>query len=83
MFNLRGSDVSYNPVFVSFALIGQEQATLFVGLDKVDDHLRHVLAVDGISVRDYAEIGRALAAIPQMPACWWIRPVSPVACWIT
>lgn len=64
LFNLRGSDVSYNPVFVSFALIGQEQATLFVGLDKVDDHLRHVLAVDGISVRDYAEIGRALAAIP-------------------
>lgn len=64
LFNLRGSDVSYNPVFVSFALIGQEQATLFVGLDKIDDHLRHVLAVDGISVRDYAEIGRALAAIP-------------------
>lgn len=64
LFNLRGSDVSYNPVFVSFALIGQEQATLFVGLDKVDDHLRHVLAVDGITVRDYAEIGRALAAIP-------------------
>lgn len=64
LFNLRGSDVSYNPVFVSFALIGQEQATLFVGLDKIDDHLRHVLAVDGITVRDYAEIGRALAAIP-------------------
>ncbi|MEG9625990.1 aminopeptidase P family protein [Pseudomonas guariconensis] len=64
LFNLRGSDVSYNPVFVSFALIGQEQATLFVGLDKIDDHLRHVLAVDGISVRDYAEIGRVLAAIP-------------------
>ncbi|MBF8755809.1 aminopeptidase P family protein [Pseudomonas guariconensis] len=64
LFNLRGSDVSYNPVFVSFALIGQEQATLFVGLDKIDDHLRHVLAVDGITVRDYAEIGQALAAIP-------------------
>ncbi len=64
LFNLRGSDVSYNPVFVSFALIGHEQATLFVGLDKIDDHLRHVLAVDGITVRDYAEIGQALAAIP-------------------
>lgn len=64
LFNLRGSDVSYNPVFVSFALIGQEQATLFVGPDKIDDHLRHVLAVDGITVRDYAEIAQALAAIP-------------------
>src|SRR5690606_25279605 len=38
LFNLRGSDVSYNPVFVSFALISQEQATLFVALNKVDDH---------------------------------------------
>jgi len=64
LFNLRGSDVSYNPVFVSFALIGREQATLFVGLDKIDDHLRHVLSVDGITVCDYAEIGQSLASIP-------------------
>ncbi|CAM3846656.1 putative Xaa-Pro aminopeptidase P [Pseudomonas reidholzensis] len=63
LFNLRGSDVSYNPVFVSFALVGREQAILFVGLDKLDQHLRHVLAADGIEVRDYAEIAPALGAI--------------------
>ncbi|GLO59397.1 Xaa-Pro aminopeptidase [Pseudomonas putida] len=65
LFNLRGSDVSYNPVFVSFALISQQQATVFVGQDKVDEHLRQVLAVDGIEVRDYAEIGQALGAVPS------------------
>lgn len=64
LFNLRGSDVSYNPVFVSFALISQSKAYLFVGRDKVDDHLRQVLAADGIEVRDYTEVGSALAAIP-------------------
>lgn len=64
LFNLRGSDVSYNPVFVSFALISQSKACLFVGRDKVDDHLRQVLAADGIEVRDYTEVGSALAAIP-------------------
>lgn len=64
LFNLRGSDVSYNPVFVSFALISKGQATLFVALNKVDEHLRHVLEVDGISLRDYAEVASALAAIP-------------------
>lgn len=63
MFNLRGSDVSYNPVFVSFALISQEQATLFVGLEKIDPHLRQVLSVDGIEVLGYEQIGAALAAI--------------------
>ncbi|MBI6955313.1 aminopeptidase P family protein [Pseudomonas sp. B21-023] len=64
LFNLRGSDVSYNPVFVSFALVSQDKAYLFVGRDKVDGHLRDVLAVDGIEVRDYAAVGDALSAIP-------------------
>ncbi|CAI3799067.1 hypothetical protein GLGCALEP_02246 [Pseudomonas sp. MM221] len=64
LFNLRGSDVSYNPVFLAFALISQQQAILFVGQDKVDAHLRQVLAVDGIEVRDYSEAGQALAAVP-------------------
>ncbi|MFG0412678.1 aminopeptidase P family protein [Pseudomonas sp. zjy_8] len=64
LFNLRGSDVSYNPVFLAFALINQQQAILFVGQDKVDAHLRHVLEVDGIEVRDYSEAGKALGTIP-------------------
>ena len=63
LFNLRGSDVSYNPVFVSFALIGQAQAVLFVGADKLDEHLRHVLQADGIEVRDYSQVDQALAAL--------------------
>lgn len=63
LFNLRGSDVSYNPVFLAFALISQQQAVLFVGLDKLDDHLRQVLDADGIEVRDYAEAGTALGAL--------------------
>ncbi|MFG0393294.1 aminopeptidase P family protein [Pseudomonas sp. zbq_4] len=64
LFNLRGSDVSYNPVFLAFALINEKQAILFVGQDKVDAHLRQVLAVDGIEVRDYSEAGKALGAVP-------------------
>lgn len=63
LFNLRGSDVSYNPVFVSFALVSDTQASLFVSLDKIDGHLRRVLELDGVQVRDYADIGLALAGI--------------------
>lgn len=65
LFNLRGSDVSYNPVFVAFALVSQAKAYLFVGAQKVDDHLRQVLAADGIEVRDYAEAAQALAEIGE------------------
>lgn len=63
LFNLRGSDVSYNPVFVSFALISQDQATLFIDLAKVDATLRQALEADGVVLREYAEIGAALAAV--------------------
>ncbi|WP_423203983.1 aminopeptidase P family protein [Pseudomonas kribbensis] len=65
LFNLRGGDVSFNPVFVSFALIGQQQATLFVALSKVDADLRAVLEKDGVTLRDYSEVAEALAAIPN------------------
>ncbi|EPL07965.1 aminopeptidase P family protein [Pseudomonas sp. CF161] len=64
LFNLRGADVSFNPVFVSFALISQEQATLFVALGKVDASLRAVLEQDGVSLRDYSEVAAALSAVP-------------------
>lgn len=64
LFNLRGSDVSYNPVFVSFALVGQDKAILFVAPSKLDASLRQVLEADGIEVRDYTAIHAALAEVP-------------------
>jgi Xaa-Pro aminopeptidase len=64
LFNLRGGDVSFNPVFVSFALISQQQATLFVALSKVDAELRAVLENDGVTLRDYSEVAAALAEVP-------------------
>ncbi|MDU9023738.1 aminopeptidase P family protein [Pseudomonas corrugata] len=64
LFNLRGADVSFNPVFVSFALISQQQATLFVALDKVDEALRAVLKQDGVTLRDYNDAASALREVP-------------------
>ncbi|PPS59626.1 aminopeptidase P family protein [Pseudomonas sp. SD17-1] len=63
LFNLRGSDVSYNPVFVSFALIGQHQAILFVASSKVDSAVREALESDGVQLREYEAVGSALAGI--------------------
>lgn len=65
LFNLRGGDVSFNPVFVSFALISQDQATLFVALSKVSAELRCILEEDGVTLRDYSEVADALRAVPS------------------
>ena len=64
LFNLRGSDVSYNPVFLSFALISHDQALLFVGAGKVDAELARTLAAEGVTLRDYHDVGGALAEVP-------------------
>lgn len=64
LFNLRGSDVSFNPVFVSFALVEPTRATLFIDLDKVAIELQETLERDGLTLRDYSEIHAALAALP-------------------
>ncbi|MBD8473673.1 aminopeptidase P family protein [Pseudomonas sp. CFBP 8770] len=64
LFDLRGSDVPYNPVFVAFALIGERSATLFTAGSRVDTAVRDSLAQDGIEVREYADIASALAAVP-------------------
>ena len=64
LFNLRGSDVSFNPVFVSFALVDASRATLFLDLDKINPGLREILEKDGVELRDYVEINAALASLP-------------------
>ena len=61
--NLRGSDVSYNPVFLAHLLLDLSGATLFVGAGKVDAPLAARLAADGVRLANYASAGAALAAL--------------------
>ncbi|WP_277186165.1 aminopeptidase P family protein [Caballeronia sp. BR00000012568055] len=63
IFNLRGGDVSYNPVFVAHALIGVDDATVFVADGKVPEALKQSLARDGVKVAAYAQAPESLAAL--------------------
>ena len=64
IFNLRGADVDYNPVFLAHALVDSGGACLFVGEGKVDAALQAALAADGVELRPYGEARAALAALP-------------------
>ncbi len=64
LLNLRGADVSYNPVFLAHVLVDEKRATLFVSEAKIADALRAALADDGVDVRGYEDAGAALAALP-------------------
>ncbi|MBA5604899.1 aminopeptidase P family protein [Duganella sp. FT3S] len=64
LFNLRGADVNFNPVFLSHALVDAAGATLFVADGKVAPQLRAALAHDGVTLAPYADAAAALAALP-------------------
>ena len=66
LFNLRGADVSYNPVFLAHALVAPERATLFVADGKIDPALRATLAGDGIELAPYGTLHAALAELAPL-----------------
>jgi Xaa-Pro aminopeptidase len=65
LFNLRGADVPFNPVFVAHALVTGPQATLFVADGKVKPALQAKLAADGITVAPYERATAALAELAE------------------
>lgn len=54
--NLRGSDVPYNPVFLSHLLILEEKNYLFIDEIKINSSLKEKLKKDNIEIKPYKHI---------------------------
>jgi Xaa-Pro aminopeptidase len=63
LLNLRGADVSFNPVFLAHVLIGPDRVFLFVLPEKIDSTLTQTLAEQGIEVRPYQDADQALSGL--------------------
>jgi Xaa-Pro aminopeptidase len=63
LYNLRGSDISYNPVFMGFCIVGKDENYLFVNHSKLPSDLVHVLEKDGICIKDYDSFYEFLSEI--------------------
>ncbi len=64
LFNLRGSDVDYNPVFAAYALVGLDDAVLFTDPLKTTAALRRRLQRDGVRVLSYDAWSEHLRQLP-------------------
>lgn len=53
LFNLRGSDIPFNPVFFSYAVITPTIATLYINKQQLEDSVFSYLDANGISVKEY------------------------------
>ncbi|MCJ8163486.1 aminopeptidase P family protein [Pontibacter sp. E15-1] len=65
LFNLRGSDVKCNPVVLSFALISQEAAILFINTSKLSAEDQQTLIASGVELEAYELVEKAIAALPD------------------
>lgn len=61
--NLRGNDVAYNPVFLSFMLVFPDRAELFAERSIFGDEIVNNLHSDGVELRPYDEIYGALESL--------------------
>jgi Xaa-Pro aminopeptidase len=64
-FNLRGSDVEYNPVFVAWASISEKESTLFIDIKKLSGEIKQTLEAEGIAIRSYSELTGFLSELPK------------------
>jgi len=65
LFNLRGEDVTCNPVFYAYAVIALDAAYLFIEESKVTQDLKEKLNKDGVIVKPYTAIEDFLKNIPS------------------
>ncbi|MBT6004671.1 MAG: M24 family metallopeptidase, partial [Prolixibacteraceae bacterium] len=52
-FNLRGSDIDYNPVFTGFGVVGKNESVLFVDKNKISPDLKVKLEKEKIVLLNY------------------------------
>lgn len=64
LLNLRGGDVACTPVFLSFMLVTQADATLCVQRDALGDDIFAALCGAGVTVAPYEEIYRLIGRLP-------------------
>ncbi|KAH9239214.1 hypothetical protein K456DRAFT_49447 [Colletotrichum gloeosporioides 23] len=63
LFNLRGDDIPYNPVFFSYAIITNDSATLYIDKSKLGEATRAYLSDNGIAIKSYESIFEAISAL--------------------
>lgn len=64
-FNIRGADISYNPVFLAYAIVDDDKATLYVDENKLTDEVIQFLANEQVSVKPYSKIFDKLAKLKK------------------
>ena len=65
LLNIRGRDVEYNPVTISYALIEEDKAYLFINLNKLSKEIIEDLNKDNVEVLEYDKVTEFVSKIEE------------------
>ena len=63
LLNIRGNDVEYNPVVISYAVLEDDKCTLFVNAEKMDSPAQNYFDFNNIEVKPYEAVYDYLASL--------------------
>ncbi len=64
-FNIRGTDVAYNPVVTSYAFVSEKESVLFVNPKKIPAEITKHLKEEGVILADYGMLATFLSRLPE------------------
>lgn len=64
LYNIRGNDVTYNPVVIAYSIVSSQHATLFIDEAKLTPETAAYLTAEGVETAPYLSVYDALKAIP-------------------
>lgn len=65
LYNIRGRDIAYNPVVISYAIVSKNEAYLFVDKEKINREVEVFLRENGVEIRGYEEVIDFLKSIDK------------------
>lgn len=65
LYNLRGNDVLYTPVFLAYTIITKNETVLYVDKDKINKEVHDYLRDNDIKVKDYFAIYKDLEKMKE------------------
>ena len=79
LFNIRGTDVDFNPVTISYAIVTEDSATVFIDPRKVSNAL--IKRIENVTLAPYEDFQRALNRLGKRKGTVWLDGTTASA-WI-
>jgi Xaa-Pro aminopeptidase len=64
-FNIRGNDVDYNPVVLSYGFISEYEAVLFIDMSKIEKESAYRLEEQGVEIMEYHMIEKYIKSLSK------------------